>query len=78
MRIYGREASIEQIVSECLKDRAFYAKKGGVTLTGGEVLYQPEFAIAILKACKDNWTKYRYRDLRIRQKRTSVGNAKIH
>lgn len=54
MRIYGREASIEQIVSECLKDRAFYAKKGGVTLTGGEVLYQPEFAIAILKACKDN------------------------
>ena len=28
--------------------------KGGVTLSGGEVLVQPDFAAALLKKCKEN------------------------
>ena len=33
----------------------FYQEsKGGVTLSGGEVLVQPDFAAALLKKCKEN------------------------
>lgn len=36
-------------------DQLFYSTSGGgVTLTGGEVLSQPEFARNILKKCRDN------------------------
>lgn len=41
----GRDVSVEAVLEEVLKDKAFYDHSGGgVTFSGGEVLLQAEFA----------------------------------
>jgi pyruvate formate lyase activating enzyme len=48
-----RELTVEDVMSEIRRDSAFYEESGGgVTLSGGEPLSQPDFALALLKACK--------------------------
>ncbi len=52
-RLSGRVWSAEEVVAELKKDQAFYRRSGGgVTLSGGEPLAQPEFSTAILSLCK--------------------------
>ncbi|HRD01806.1 MAG TPA: glycyl-radical enzyme activating protein [Candidatus Saccharicenans sp.] len=47
--LVGREMSIEDILAEVEKDRIFFDQSGGgVTLTGGEPLFQPELAEALI------------------------------
>ncbi|MBR6739574.1 MAG: glycyl-radical enzyme activating protein [Clostridia bacterium] len=53
LEVCGREMTVEQILSEVEKDRAFYGQNGGVTLSGGEPLMQKE-VLPLLKACKAN------------------------
>jgi pyruvate formate lyase activating enzyme len=49
----GKKFSVSEIMSLISKERIFFeAAGGGVTLTGGEPLSQPEFAIALLRECK--------------------------
>lgn len=51
----GQIRSAEDIISEALNYKDFMEKTGGgVTLTGGEPLYQPEFTKTLLKLCKAN------------------------
>ena len=53
--ICGKTVDSEFIAAEILKDKIFYdSSGGGVTLSGGEPLYQPEFAIEIMKRAKEN------------------------
>lgn len=53
-RFYGKKVTVEDVVREVVKDRAYYeATGGGVTVSGGEPLAQPEFAMGILKQCRD-------------------------
>ena len=48
------EVSPEEVLSEVLKDKAFYGASGGLTLSGGEPLMQAEGALALLKLAKEN------------------------
>lgn len=50
----GKEYSVDEIVHEIKKDLPFYGKDGGVTLSGGEPLYQPDFSVSVLKKCREN------------------------
>lgn len=55
--ITGHMATVEEIYEEVAKDLLFYGSgpdRGGVTLTGGEVLSQPDFAAAIVGKCQEN------------------------
>jgi pyruvate formate lyase activating enzyme len=49
----GSVATVSEIINEIEKDSAFYQTSGGgITLTGGEPLFQPEYSEQILEACK--------------------------
>lgn len=45
--------TVEELVKLVLKDIAFFKHGGGVTLSGGEPLFQKDFALALLKALKE-------------------------
>ena len=50
----GKEMSAEAVLSEVLKDSAFYENSGGgVTFSGGECMLQPDFLAQALKLCKE-------------------------
>ena len=52
LQFTGYKCSVSEILREIEKDILFYKTSGGgVTLTGGEPLYQPEFSKEILEAC---------------------------
>ena len=49
----GRDVTVDEIMPEILADLPYYRRSGGgVTLSGGEVLAQADFAAELLKACK--------------------------
>jgi pyruvate formate lyase activating enzyme len=50
----GRSVTVEEVLVELLKDRAYYEKSdGGVTLSGGEPTFQPDFAEGLLRGLKE-------------------------
>jgi pyruvate formate lyase activating enzyme len=52
---YGRTMTVGEVMKEVRKDAAFFFHSGGgVTLSGGEVLSQPEFSLALLKSSREN------------------------
>ena len=49
---YGKDMTVEEVVKEICKDEIFFFHSGGgVTISGGEVLMQADFAKEILKSC---------------------------
>lgn len=48
----SRQMTVEEVLEEACKDTPFFKYGGGVTLSGGEPLFQHEFAIQILKGLK--------------------------
>lgn len=49
----GKEMDTEEVMAEILQDLPYYRNSGGgVTLSGGEVTCQPDFALELLQACR--------------------------
>ncbi len=49
----GRDVTVEEIMPEILADLPYYRRSGGgVTLSGGEVLCQADFAAELLRECQ--------------------------
>jgi len=54
LAVIGQRVSVKEVLKAVEKDIPFYrSSNGGVTISGGEPLTQPEFTKAILKACKE-------------------------
>lgn len=52
LKLIGRTYTVEEVLEEIKRDVAFYEGGGGVTLSGGEPLAQPIFALEIAKRVK--------------------------
>ena len=53
MAVYGKKITTREVLDQVVRDTPFYAQSGGgVTLSGGEPLSQPEFAADILAGCR--------------------------
>lgn len=51
----GRDVTVAEVMETVEKDRAYYSRSGGgLTLSGGESLCQPEFARDLLRAAKES------------------------
>ena len=44
----------EEVMKKALNYREYFGDKGGITLSGGEPLLQPEFAYEVFKLCHEN------------------------
>lgn len=49
----GTDYTVEEIMQRVRRDKPFFERSGGgVTISGGECLWQPEFLLEVLKKCK--------------------------
>ena len=53
-KIAGEDTTVKEVLEEIKRDRIYYSRSvgGGVTLSGGECLWQPDFSAALLEAAK--------------------------
>ena len=54
LEMLGKEYTIEEILRDVEKDKAYYGQNGGITISGGEPFMQFEALITLLKALKEN------------------------
>ena len=54
LSMYGQRKTVDEVLDEVEKDSSFYhSSGGGMTLSGGEVQLQPEFAAALLQGAHE-------------------------
>ena len=47
------EMPLEEVMAIVEKDRAFYGRSGGITISGGEPMFHPKETLALLSACRE-------------------------
>ena len=53
--LYGKSITVDEVYSEVARDKVFYETSGGgVTISGGDPLFQPYFTAELLEMCKEN------------------------
>jgi len=54
LELTGKSYTTDEVIQKVMADKAFYDKSGGgMTVSGGEPLYQPAFTKALLEAAKE-------------------------
>ncbi len=54
-KVVGRDVSVEEVMKTVKQDMPYYRRSGGgLTLSGGEMLCQSEFAYALLRSAKES------------------------
>jgi pyruvate formate lyase activating enzyme len=53
LKLYGYWQDSETVFQEVLRDIDFYDDEGGLTISGGEPLFQINFTLSLLKKCKN-------------------------
>ena len=51
LNVTGEEMSAQEVIAQVMEDYLFYKAEGGVTLSGGEPMCQPEFSKELLLCC---------------------------
>ena len=55
LELHGRYMSVDEVYRAVARDKVYYGTSGGgVTVTGGEPIYQANFTASLLKKCKEN------------------------
>ena len=53
--MFGKEMTVKEVIDEVIRDSSFYTNTGGgITLSGGECLQQPDFSAALLEEAHNN------------------------
>ncbi|MBQ3074506.1 MAG: glycyl-radical enzyme activating protein, partial [Clostridia bacterium] len=55
LELYGKSVTVDEVYNVVARDKVFYENSGGgVTISGGEPLFQPDFTAELLKKCFEN------------------------
>lgn len=55
LRVCGQYINVDKLMRRIRRDRRYWGSGGGVTLTGGEPMLQPEFITELLKQCHERY-----------------------